>query len=104
MRSFVEPDWDAVAQDFDGVHLTWAGFITTEGTAIDLSEGDVAMMRNWNSERTLWLNPVLRDPRPLPKITPPHDGLGYEDWFIDPSSNPERLKRDLEWLSGALGS
>lgn len=26
------PDWEAVAKDYDGVHLSWAGSITTEGS------------------------------------------------------------------------
>jgi hypothetical protein len=25
------PDWQAVAQDYAGVHLSWARFLTTEG-------------------------------------------------------------------------
>ncbi|MCP4227917.1 MAG: hypothetical protein GY773_31610, partial [Actinomycetia bacterium] len=31
MRRFRVPDWNAVAEDWDGVHLTWGGFLTTEG-------------------------------------------------------------------------
>jgi hypothetical protein len=41
----VLPDWEAVAHDFDGVHLSWAGFLTTEGFVSDLSAGGVTMLR-----------------------------------------------------------
>ena len=35
------PDWRAIAADFDGVHLSWAGFLTTEGYISDLADGSV---------------------------------------------------------------
>jgi len=98
MRSFVEPDWNSVAAEFDGVHLTWAGAMTCEGTIIDLPDGDVAMLRGWCSERTLWLNPVLKNPTPL---APPHGAaalFGYEGDCIDPRDHPERLHVDLDRL------
>lgn len=60
------PDWQSVAGRYDGVHLSWAGFITTEGCIVDLGGGDVTMLRYWFSERTLWLADVFGDPRPAP--------------------------------------
>ena len=60
------PDWRSVAVDYDGIHLSWAGFITAEGCIIDLGDGDVTMLRYWFSERTLWLADVFGDPRPAP--------------------------------------
>lgn len=65
VQRFLEPDWASVAEHWDAVHLSWAGFLTTEGTTIDLGTGAVAMLRGWGSERTIWLNPVLSDPRPI---------------------------------------
>lgn len=65
VRRFLEPDWTSVADRWDAVHLSWAGFLTTEGTAIDLAPAEVAMLRGWGSERTVWLNPVLSNPRPI---------------------------------------
>jgi hypothetical protein len=61
----VLPDWAAVAADYDGVHLSWAGFLTTEGYVGDLVDGSVSMLRYWGSERTLWLRDVFGDPAPL---------------------------------------
>ncbi|SRR5579875_144977 len=61
----VLPDWDAVASEYDGVHLSWAGFITTEGFVSDLGDRGATMLRYWSSERTLWLRDVFGEPEPL---------------------------------------
>ncbi len=58
-RRVLMPDWPAVAADWDAVHLSWLGLVTTEGRAVDLPDGDVTIMRNWCSERTCWLTPRL---------------------------------------------
>jgi hypothetical protein len=57
----VLPDWRAVSADFDGVHLSWAGYLTSEGYISDMRSGGVTMLRYWFSERTLWLNDVFDD-------------------------------------------
>ena len=77
------------------------GFLTTEGTAIDLDHGDVAMLRNWNSERTLWLNPVLDIHEALPTVPIPD---GYDQ---RPPIRPDgqvRRAQDRAWLTYRLGS
>ena len=66
VRRHLVPDWRRVADVHDGVHLSWAGFLTTEGCIVDLGGGDVAMLRHWGSERTHWLADVFGDPEPLP--------------------------------------
>src|SRR5690606_37553965 len=63
--TYLAPDWAAVAAAHDAVHLSWAGFLTTEGFVSVLSGGAVAMLRYWGSERTLWLCDCLGDPTPL---------------------------------------
>ncbi|MCA1703477.1 MAG: hypothetical protein LC808_09550 [Actinobacteria bacterium] len=60
----VVPDWRSVARHYDGVHLSWAGFITAEGCITDLGNGDVTMLRYWFSERTHWLADIFDDPFP----------------------------------------
>lgn len=65
VRRHLVPDWRSVADDYDGVHLSWAGFLTTEGCITDLGGGDVAMLRYWSSERTLWLRDVFGEPEPM---------------------------------------
>jgi hypothetical protein len=58
-RRVLMPDWPAVAADWDAVHLSWLGLVTTEGRAVDVGDGDVTILRNWCSERTTWLSPRL---------------------------------------------
>ena len=96
LNRFVEPNWDQVADDWDAVHLTWAGFLTTEGLIIDLGHDDIAMLRNWHSERTLWLNPVLFDPQSLP--APMLSGAMNGTRGIDAGADPTRRQQDLDWL------
>ena len=67
------PDWNRVAEDWDGVHLSWAGMLTCEGHVVDVPElgaDVVTMLRFWFTERTLWLrsSPFSR-PRGLPAAT-----------------------------------
>jgi hypothetical protein len=100
MRNFVEPEWNSVAAEYDGVHLTWLGFLLCEGLAIDLDDGDVAMLRNWCSERTLWLNPVLSATRPLP--APALSGRVCEIVGVDPADDPLRRLQDEAWLNHML--
>lgn len=102
MRYFVEPEWNAVARDWDAVHLTWGGFLTTEGLVIDLPDGDVAMLRNWCSERTLWLNPVLSNPEPLP--APPLSGAIDNNEGVDVRVDESRAAQDRAWLAFLLPS
>ena len=45
VRRHLVPDWLAVAQRYDGIHLSWAGFITAEGCIVDLPGGDATMLR-----------------------------------------------------------
>lgn len=67
IRSRVVPDWPSVAKAYDGVHVTWAGFMSAEGYVSDIGEaGDVTLLRYWGSERTLWLADVFGEPELLP--------------------------------------
>jgi hypothetical protein len=93
----VLPDWTAVAADFDGVHLTWAGFITSEGFVSDLPGGGVTMLRYWASERTLWLSDVFGTPTPLPapSFRDAHEG-------VDVRADALRRERDHTVLTSFL--
>jgi hypothetical protein len=66
MEGHLLPDWSAVARSFDAVHLSWAGFITTEGFVSAVAPAVVTMLRYWGSERSLWLVDVFGEPEPLP--------------------------------------
>lgn len=96
----VLPDWEGVAVDFDGVHLSWAGFLTSEGYISDLSDGGVTMMRYWGSERTLWLHDVFEEPEPL--AAPALTGSVGGGVGIDASSDAERQASDRSVLKRLL--
>ena len=102
----VLPDWDAVSSEYDGVHLSWAGFITTEGFVSDLGHRGATMLRYWSSERTLWLRDVFGEPEPLkaPLLT----GVVSEALGIDVTrDNEDRAASDREaitvWLNRPPG-
>jgi hypothetical protein len=96
------PDWELVAGDFQGVHLSWAGFLTTEGFVSDLAHGGATMLRYWNSERTLWLEDVFGEPEPLhgPELSGSISGtVGLDaEW-----GDEVRTAQDLGILSTFLG-
>ena len=66
-RCWVMPDWSAVAEDYDGVHLTVAGYLSTAGVPVaagavpDAGTGEaaLAMLAGWAPWETWWLNDVL---------------------------------------------
>lgn len=85
-KRFLTPDWEAVAADWDGIHLSWAGYLTADGTLMVLGQGDVTMLRNWGSERTVWLSPVLLDAAPLPvpaELLDDPSQVTDRDWAAD---------------------
>ncbi|MBV9450411.1 MAG: hypothetical protein JO345_31430 [Streptosporangiaceae bacterium] len=56
--SWVLPDWPKVAQDWDGVHLSIAGFITATGFATTVGDAATVLI-GWDPDQTLWLNDVF---------------------------------------------
>lgn len=104
VRRHLVPDWRSVGDHYDGVHLSWAGFITAEGCITDLDGGDVAMLRYWFSERTHWLADVFGEPEPGPAPRLPEWAAhGGNDVPIDVRSNPDRRRRDEDALRQLLG-
>ena len=95
------PDWAAVAEEWDGVHLTWAGFLTSEGRVWDLEGGAVTMLRYWASERTLWLADVFGEPEPsAPPMLRPDTG---SDGGIDVRIQSGRRRQDAAFITAQLG-
>lgn len=99
IRAQLVPDWRSVANSFDGVHLSWAGFITAEGCITDFASGDVTMLRYWMSERTLWLSDVFGEPEPLPA---PDSEIGRMNG-ADVRSDAQRRDSDAKALRKLLG-
>jgi hypothetical protein len=101
IRRHLVPDWRRVAADHDGVHLSWAGFLTSEGCITDLGDGDVVMLRYWFSERTHWLADVFGTPEPLgaPRFDPDLTTLTA----VDVRADAVRRREDHLVLAGQLG-
>lgn len=55
---WVLPDWLQAARDWDGIHLSIAGYITATGFAIPAA-GAATVLAGWGPDQTLWLNDVL---------------------------------------------
>lgn len=54
---WVIPDWEAVAKDYDGVHLSVAGYLNAAGRAIDVEydAGAASVIAGWNPGEVWWL-------------------------------------------------
>jgi hypothetical protein len=100
MRRHLVPDWAAVAADYDGMHLSWAGFLTTEGYVNDLGDGDVALLRYWFSERTHWVRDVFGEPVPLDAPYSDLDGVALG---VDVRSDVARRDQDRAVLQAQRG-
>ncbi|WP_155289234.1 hypothetical protein [Rhodococcoides fascians] len=54
------PDWASVAEQFDAVHLTVWGYLTTAGNAVPVQLPNVdsaSVLAGWTPDATHWLNP-----------------------------------------------
>jgi hypothetical protein len=65
------PDYPAVAADWDAVHVSVAGYLTTAGIAVPVGDGQCTMLAGWDPDATWWLTDVL-------SLTGPP-----EDWRAD---------------------
>lgn len=55
------PDWTAVGEEFDGVHLTAAAYLQAAGRAIPVDEDSASVIAGWDPDQTWWFRPdVLR--------------------------------------------
>ena len=56
------PDWDSIARDFDGVHVSLAAYLASAFRALPAGEAQTVLI-GWNPDETLWLRsrPVLWD-------------------------------------------
>jgi hypothetical protein len=64
-RRWILPDWSAVADDWDGVHVSVAGYLSTGGSAISAGAASDTLLAGWDADQTLWLRDVFTDVRPL---------------------------------------
>ena len=59
------PNWYAVAGDYDAVHLTFGGLLTSDKVRVKSDEG-WSLHRFWNAEQTLWFRWVFEDREKIP--------------------------------------
>jgi hypothetical protein len=76
------PDFEAVAADFDAVHVTVGGYLTTAGRALPVPGRDVGyatMLAGWDPDQTYWLADVLESAGPpVEWENPERDTLGWK--------------------------
>ncbi|ROR74418.1 hypothetical protein EDD31_2833 [Bogoriella caseilytica] len=57
---WVVPDWTLLAREYDGVHLSVAGYLSTAGTAIDVDGEAASVIAGWDPDSTWWFTPRVR--------------------------------------------
>ncbi|MDA8062495.1 MAG: hypothetical protein M0T80_08735 [Actinomycetota bacterium] len=55
------PDYLAVAEDYDAIHLSVAGYLTTSGRALGTGESST-VLAGWDPDQTWWLTDNLQPP------------------------------------------
>lgn len=53
------PDWAAVAEEFDVVHLSVLGYLMTAGRALPVADDLRTVLAGWNPDESFWLTDVL---------------------------------------------
>jgi len=61
--SWLMPDFAAVAADYDAVHLTVLGYLTTAGRALPV-DGARTMLAGWDPDTTYWLSDCVEPAGP----------------------------------------
>jgi hypothetical protein len=52
------PDFAAVASDYDAVHISVAGYLTTAGRALPVGDART-VLAGWHPDQTYWLTDIL---------------------------------------------
>lgn len=51
---WVQPDWQAVAEDYDGVHLSLTAYLAAAGELLEVSDEAASLIAGWNPDETYW--------------------------------------------------
>ncbi|HZC72847.1 MAG TPA: hypothetical protein VE442_19275 [Jatrophihabitans sp.] len=57
--AWLMPDWAQVAADWDGVHVSVVGYLSTAGRALDVDVNTATVLAGWAPDTTYWLGDVL---------------------------------------------
>ncbi|MBO0906738.1 hypothetical protein [Arthrobacter sunyaminii] len=55
------PDWERVAGEWDAVHLSILGYLSTAGRVQHIDEEWASMIAGWDPDRTIWLTDAVRE-------------------------------------------
>ncbi|MBM7781763.1 hypothetical protein [Arthrobacter tumbae] len=58
---WVLPDWERVADEWDAVHLTGLGYLSSAGQALPVDSDTSSVIAGWDPDRTFWLTDVARE-------------------------------------------
>ncbi|MFC5433907.1 hypothetical protein [Microbacterium suwonense] len=78
---WVLPDWSAVAEHYDAVHLQAGAYLAAAGTAIPVGDSAASVIAGWNPGETYWLTEVIRfDEEPTAWVS---GGGGIGEWMLE---------------------
>jgi hypothetical protein len=75
------PDYGAVASDYDAIHLTVGGYLTTAGNALPVGEAR-CLLAGWDPDETYWLADILAAAGPPARWT--WEGCPHFRWRPQP--------------------
>lgn len=57
------PDWTAVVEEYDGVHLSLGAYLDLAGRALDVDDRSATLIAGWHPDATFWLTPMPESAR-----------------------------------------
>jgi hypothetical protein len=54
------PDWLAVRDEFDAVHLSALAYLSCAGVALDCPDDAATLLAGWNPDTTFWLDDIVQ--------------------------------------------
>jgi hypothetical protein len=76
--SWVIPDWERVAEDWDAVHLPVLGYLRCAGRALRIDAERASVIAGWSPDTTIWLSDIAREwAEPRQEWRRSQDGCGW---------------------------
>ena len=61
LGAWVQPDWYALAQEVDCIHLTVRGYLAGAGRALAVDNDRASMLAGFSPDETIWFTPISLD-------------------------------------------
>jgi hypothetical protein len=81
------PDYAAVAADWDAIHLSVAGYLTTATRQLAIADQAATVLAGWDPDQTWWLTDILQAAGPAQHWHRP-DTTTSSQWRPHTSKNP----------------